>query len=73
LADSLLATGTPIKIVDNMPFDEFVKTLPEDTPPHIIEDFGIDIWKALDQVGCKYPCFFITLMSNIVLQLIMSF
>ncbi|KAJ9125686.1 hypothetical protein QFC22_000649 [Naganishia vaughanmartiniae] len=39
------ATGTPIKIVDNMPYDEFVKTFPEGTPPHVIEDLGVDMWK----------------------------
>ena len=55
-ADSVLATGTPIKIIDNMPYDEFVKTFPEGTPPHIIEDLGVDMWNSLTELGCKYLC-----------------
>ncbi|KAJ9109351.1 hypothetical protein QFC21_000681 [Naganishia friedmannii] len=45
------ATGTPIKIVDDMPYDEFAKTFPEGTPPHIIEDLGIDMWRFLAKYG----------------------
>jgi hypothetical protein len=48
------ATGTDIKIVDNLSYDEFVKTFPDETPSHILEDLGNDMWKAFEKPGCKY-------------------
>lgn len=48
------ATGTEIRIVDNISFDQSVKLYPEGTPEHIIKDLGIDMWKALDQYGCGF-------------------
>lgn len=48
-----------IQIVDNISYEESVKVFPEGTPAHVIEDLGVDMWKGLDQCGCKssrYDC-----------------
>jgi hypothetical protein len=49
------ATGKDIKVIDTLSYDEFVKTFPDGTPPHILEDLGNDMYKVLDKYGCKYP------------------
>ncbi|KAI5451860.1 hypothetical protein NCC49_001162 [Naganishia albida] len=48
------ATGANIRIEDNISYEESQKVFPEGTPAHVIEDLGIDMWKALDQ--CGYFC-----------------
>lgn len=47
-------TGTQIEVVDNIPYDEYVNTFPQGTPPHIVEDLGIDMFKSLETYGCMY-------------------
>jgi cbb3-type cytochrome oxidase cytochrome c subunit len=53
----VVATGTEIKVVENLPSDEFIKTFPEGTPRHVIEDAGVDIYKVFGTYGCKHALF----------------